>query len=45
MARKLQPVHPGEVLREEFLILLSLSAYSVAKALGVPRTRIERLVR
>jgi addiction module HigA family antidote len=43
MAKKLSPVHPGEVLREEFLRPMELSAYSVARAIGVPRTRIERL--
>lgn len=40
---KLAPVHPGEVLREEFLLPLDLSAGVVARAIGVPRTRIERL--
>lgn len=39
------PVHPGEILRSEFLEPLSLSAGQLAKALAVPRTRIERLVR
>ena len=39
----LPPMHPGEVLREEFLIPLGLSAGAVAKACGVPRTRIERV--
>jgi addiction module HigA family antidote len=43
MARKLPPMHPGEVLREEFLIPLGLSAGALAKACGVPRTRIERI--
>lgn len=43
MAKKLAPMHPGEVLREEFLIPLDLSAGVLAKACGVPRTRIERL--
>ncbi len=43
MAKKPPPVHPGEVLREEFLRPLSLSPYAVARAVGVPRTRIERL--
>ena len=43
MARMLPPVHPGEVLREEFLRTMNLSASAVARALGVPRTRIERL--
>ena len=43
MAKKLPPMHPGEVLREEFLIPLGLSAGSLARACGVPRTRIERI--
>lgn len=45
MAKKLAPVHPGEVLREEFLKPLKLTAYAVAAALDIPRTRIERLAR
>ena len=43
MAKKLPPMHPGEVLREEVLIPLSLSAGALAKVCGVPRTRIERI--
>ena len=43
MAKKLPPLHPGEVLREEFLVPLKMSAGALAKACGVPRTRIERL--
>jgi antitoxin HigA-1 len=43
MAKKLPPMHPGEVLREEFLVPLELSAGALAKACGVPRTRIERI--
>src|SRR5574337_898574 len=43
MAKKLPPVHPGEVLREEFLRPMNLTPYAVARAIGVPRTRIERL--
>ena len=45
MTRKLPPVHPGEILREEFLLLMNLSPYAVARAIGVPRTRVERLAR
>ncbi len=44
MAKKLAPLHPGEVLREEFLMPLNLSAGALAKACGLPRTRIERIV-
>ena len=43
MAKKLPPMHPGEVLREEFLLPLGLSPGALAKACSVPRTRIERL--
>lgn len=38
------PIHPGEILREEFLAPLGLKPYTLAKKLHVPRTRIERLV-
>ncbi len=43
MPKKLPPLHPGEVLREEFLTPLGLSAGALAKAMGVPRTRVERI--
>lgn len=43
MAKTLAPLHPGEVLREEFLVPLQLSAGALAKACGLPRTRIERI--
>ncbi len=45
MAKRLPPIHPGEVLREEFLGPMKLTPYAVAKAICVPRTRIERLAR
>jgi len=45
MAKRLPPIHPGEVLREEFLVPMNLSPYALAQACGVPRTRIERLAR
>ena len=40
----LPPIHPGEILREEYLAPLGLTPYTLAKKLKVPRTRIERLV-
>lgn len=43
MTAKTKPVHPGEILREEFLIPLDLSAGRIARATGIPRTRIERV--
>jgi len=36
-------MHPGEVLREEFLVPLKMSPGKLAKACGLPRTRIERI--
>src|SRR5580704_17121529 len=45
MAKKLPPVHPGEILREEFLVPIKLTPYAVPAALNVPRTRIERIAR
>jgi addiction module HigA family antidote len=39
-----RPIHPGEILWEEFMKPLGLKAPTTAKAIGVPRTRIERLV-
>ncbi len=39
----LPPIHPGEMLREEFLKPLGLSPGRVARACGIPRTRIERI--
>ena len=45
MARKrMAPVHPGEVLLEEFLIPLELTQYRLAKALNVPARRINQIV-
>ena len=37
-------IHPGEILREEYLAPLGMSAGALAKRLRVPRTRIERIV-
>jgi antitoxin HigA-1 len=41
----MRPVHPGEVLREEFLVPLELSVNALAMALGVPATRIHEIVK
>src|SRR3979490_1790771 len=43
MAKKLKPMHPGEVLREEFLVPLKISAGAFARTCGLPRTRVERI--
>jgi antitoxin HigA-1 len=40
-----QPIHPGEVLREDFLLPLGLSEYRLAKDIGVPPRRINEIVK
>ncbi|MFM9891115.1 MAG: HigA family addiction module antitoxin [Rickettsiales bacterium] len=40
----MKPTHPGEILREEFLEPLGLSAYRLAKDIGVPVNRITAIV-
>jgi addiction module HigA family antidote len=42
--RDLPPIHPGEQLREEFMKPLGITAYRLAKDLGVPVTRIQDIV-
>ena len=42
---RMRPVHPGEVLREDFLIPLDLSVNALSVALGVPATRIHEIVK
>jgi antitoxin HigA-1 len=42
--RDLPPIHPGEQLREEFMIPLGITAYRLGKDLGVPVTRIQAIV-
>src|SRR4249920_158236 len=41
----MRPVHPGEVLREDFLVPLEMSANALAKALNVPAPRINDIAR
>lgn len=42
--QKLPPVHPGEILQEEFLTPLKLSQYRLAQDIGVPPRRINEIV-
>lgn len=42
---KLSPIHPGEILREEFLVPLSMSVNALAIALRVPSTRLHEIVK
>lgn len=41
---RMRPVHPGEILREEYLLPLEMSANALATALRVPATRIHEIV-
>lgn len=45
MKNGMRPIHPGEVLREDFLIPLGMSAHALATALRVPAPRINDIVR
>jgi addiction module HigA family antidote len=40
----MRPVHPGEILREDYLLPLSMSAHALAKALHVPASRINDVI-
>lgn len=44
-ANNMRPIHPGEILREEFLIPLGMSAHALALVLRVPAPRINDIVR
>jgi addiction module HigA family antidote len=44
MAKKLPNIHPGEVLREEFLKPMGISQNAMARAIGVPPRRINEIV-
>jgi len=41
--RDLPPVHPGEILLEDFLKPLNLTRYRLAKSIGVPQRRIDEI--
>ena len=42
---RMRPVHPGEILREDYLLPLGLSVNALSVALGVPATRIHEIVK
>ena len=43
--KRIPNIHPGEVLKEEFLIPLEISAYRLSKDLGIPQTRISEILK
>ncbi len=42
---KMRPIHPGEIIREEYLVPLQMTAHALAMALRVPAPRINDIVR
>jgi addiction module HigA family antidote len=42
---RLKNIHPGEILSEEFLVPLQISAYRLSKDIGIPQTRISEIIR
>ena len=43
--KKLKNIHPGEILQEEFLIPLGISAYRLSKDISIPQTRISEIIK
>lgn len=44
MSKKLQPIHPGEILKEEFLDEMGLTQYKLSKDINVPARRINEII-
>ena len=42
---KLRNIHPGEILGEEFLKPMGISAYRLSKSLGIPQTRTSQIIK
>ena len=43
--RRIKNIHPGEILREEFLLPLNITAYRLAKDTGIPQTRVSAIIK
>lgn len=43
--KKLKNIHPGEILQEEFLLPLNISAYKLSKDIEIPQTRVSEIVK
>jgi len=41
---RMRPIHPGEILREEYLVPLGMSANALAQAIGVPANRVSAIL-
>ena len=45
MKSRIKNIHPGEVLLEEFLIPMEISAYRLSKDIGIPQTRVSEILK
>lgn len=43
--KKIKNNHPGEILQEEFLLPLEISAYKLSKDIGIPQTRVSSIIK
>ncbi len=43
--KKIKNIHPGEILLEEFLIPLEITAYRLSKEISIPQTRISEIIK
>ncbi len=43
--KRIKNIHPGEILNEEFLLPLGLSAYKLSKDVGIPQTRVSEIIK
>lgn len=43
--KKSRNIHPGEILQEEFLVPLGISAYKLSKDVGIPQTRVSEIIK
>ena len=43
--KKLKNIHPGEILKEEFLLPLEISAYKLSKDIRIPQTRVSAIIK
>jgi addiction module HigA family antidote len=43
--KRLRNIHPGEILKQEFLIPLEISAYRLSKEITIPQTRISEIIK
>lgn len=42
---RLPNIHPGEILQEEFLVPLNITAYRLSKDIGIPQTRVSEILK